>query len=962
MFNKFNQKDDPLLDSVKGVIDTNQIKRQAAAVFNESLGIQDRKQLPHELLSDYDRELEDFTVKSLTEGVVNEVSLGGAAPRSGLSTKLAKFVARKGSQKMYRKREAKKAMKLAKRVGYGATDEVDIKDAKQHLRRFSRYEDGNAGDERRRADAAYKKKHGITTPFAEENQLDELSKDTLKNYVKKASHDVATKSAATGRYADRYNAYKDKTRKGDYSGDFTKSLKDDELAGKFFKKSWKRREGIAKAVDKLEENQLDEVSDKTKHSYVRAAAADVAKRGKQIGYDTADLDRRDLDKERNKRLKKNIRSVKNRETGIKRAVGKNELAYVKDFMAGAKQGMSEEQLDERKDARGNDTFYGPSLKQKKTRLKRLKAYKKSHETRETEPEEHGVEAEREMARKGQKMYESNPLSRFVHKIKAKRAGTKADRAFDDGDEAEFVKQTDNQQRHKVKSGGKMSRHYTKKALDESNPLSRFVHKIKAKRAGTKADRAFDDGDEAEFVKQTDNQQRHKVKSGGKMSRHYTKKALDETFGTYTKKDDPTGSKRGVRGGTSKGKSNFMLANKIADKLSKKADKMNAKDAPKGPVRIAEDELNEISYKLAAKALKKAKKNDNDMGMGPRDKFGDTVTDRLADRIKTKSRKKRSWANMKEEIDIDTILEEIAINLYAEYEYVCENYDDDGIQTYIDSLSDEQYEILEATAAAAAPIPKTRPADGAASPASSPPPQASSFRPAQSTAGQGVAVLKGVSQYIKDAGAGNPSTKNLEYATAASRGAATGNKVQDIGGKKIDVSKWAGGKEPAYVKAARDAAASAKPAAPSVDQAARSPTPTESAREKNLARQKGENDAGEAEMRAVARRDGVKAKVAVRGPMARGGPGGGPTDASTEANAGASVAADRQGQEQGAPPQTKAIDFNQQGFKANLERMRALESLRNRPDGRVSRNRLTKESTFTPRPSPKALVESIKRDT
>ena len=901
MFNKFNQKDDPLLDSVKGVKDTNQIKRQAAAVFNESLGIQDRKQLPHELLSDYDRELEDFTVKSLTEGVVNEVSLGGAAPRSGLSTKLAKFVARKGSQKMYRKREAKKAMKLAKRVGYGATDEVDIKDAKQHLRRFSRYEDGNAGDERRRADAAYKKKHGITTPFAEENQLDELSKDTLKNYVKKASHDVATKSAATGRYADRYNAYKDKTRKGDYSGDFTKSLKDDELAGKFFKKSWKRREGIAKAVDKLEENQLDEVSDKTKHSYVRAAAADVAKRGKQIGYDTADLDRRDLDKERNKRPKKNIRSVKNRETGIKRAVGKNELAYVKDFMAGAKQGMSEEQLDERKDARGNDTFYGPSLKQKKTRLKRLKAYKKSHETRETEPEEHAVEAEREMAGDGQKMYESNPLSRFVHKIKAKRAGTKADRAFDDGDEAEFVKQTDNQQRHKVKSGGK-------------------------------------------------------------MSRHYTKKALDETFGTYTKKDDPTGSKRGVRGGTSKGKSNFMLANKIADKLSKKADKMNAKDAPKGPVRIAEDELNEISYKLAAKALKKAKKNDNDMGMGPRDKFGDTVTDRLADRIKTKSRKKRSWANMKEEIDIDTILEEIAINLYAEYEYVCENYDDDGIQTYIDSLSDEQYEILEATAAAAAPIPKTRPADGAASPASSPPPQASSFRPAQSTAGQGVAVLKGVSQYIKDAGAGNPSTKNLEYATAASRGAATGNKVQDIGGKKIDVSKWAGGKEPAYVKAARDAAASAKPAAPSVDQAARSPTPTESAREKNLARQKGENDAGEAEMRAVARRDGVKAKVAVRGPMARGGPGGGPTDASTEANAGASVAADRQGQEQGAPPQTKAIDFNQQGFKANLERMRALESLRNRPDGRVSRNRLTKESTFTPRPSPKALVESIKRDT
>jgi len=49
----------------------------------------------------------------------------------------------------------------------------------------------------------------------------------------------------------------------------------------------------------------------------------------------------------------------------------------------------------------------------------------------------------------------------------------------------------------------------------------------------------------------------------------------------------------------------------------------------------------------------------------------------------------------EAADIDTVLEEIAANLYAEYEYVCENYDDDDIQSYIDSLSDEQYEILEA---------------------------------------------------------------------------------------------------------------------------------------------------------------------------------------------------------------------------------------------------------------------------
>ena len=95
----------------------------------------------------------------------------------------------------------------------------------------------------------------------EEVELDELSKKTLGSYVKGASQDIATKSAATGRYAERAN----KARKtGDYS-----QYKDDETADKMFNKSWKRRIGVAKAVDKLtkEEVELDEVSreDATKH-------------------------------------------------------------------------------------------------------------------------------------------------------------------------------------------------------------------------------------------------------------------------------------------------------------------------------------------------------------------------------------------------------------------------------------------------------------------------------------------------------------------------------------------------------------------------------------------------------------------------------------------------------------------------------------------------------------------------
>ncbi len=84
----------------------------------------------------------------------------------------------------------------------------------------------------------------------EEEQLDELKKSTLASYIKKASHDVATKSAATGRYADRANRARDEMKKGDYKN-WSQGKKDDEFADKMFKKSWNRRKGIAKAADKL---------------------------------------------------------------------------------------------------------------------------------------------------------------------------------------------------------------------------------------------------------------------------------------------------------------------------------------------------------------------------------------------------------------------------------------------------------------------------------------------------------------------------------------------------------------------------------------------------------------------------------------------------------------------------------------------------------------------------------------
>ena len=103
-----------------------------------------------------------------------------------------------------------------------------------------------------------KRSYGIKN----EESINELAPATLASYIKKASHDVATKSAATGRYADRANKARDKMKKGDYS-DWQQGKKDDEFADKMFKKSWNRRKGIAKAADKLaKEETLNELRGK----------------------------------------------------------------------------------------------------------------------------------------------------------------------------------------------------------------------------------------------------------------------------------------------------------------------------------------------------------------------------------------------------------------------------------------------------------------------------------------------------------------------------------------------------------------------------------------------------------------------------------------------------------------------------------------------------------------------------
>jgi hypothetical protein len=91
----------------------------------------------------------------------------------------------------------------------------------------------------------------------EVEQIDELSKKTLGNYIKSASHDVAAKGAATRQFAI------DSSRQSgeqDYDGARKSMAKSD----KTFSKSWKRRDNMAKAVDRLTKEDIQPLDEKNK--------------------------------------------------------------------------------------------------------------------------------------------------------------------------------------------------------------------------------------------------------------------------------------------------------------------------------------------------------------------------------------------------------------------------------------------------------------------------------------------------------------------------------------------------------------------------------------------------------------------------------------------------------------------------------------------------------------------------
>lgn len=65
----FNNKKDPLVDSVKTVMEANYKRRDAESRVNEAFGVTSKRGLPHELHADYDAALQKATEVALKEGV-----------------------------------------------------------------------------------------------------------------------------------------------------------------------------------------------------------------------------------------------------------------------------------------------------------------------------------------------------------------------------------------------------------------------------------------------------------------------------------------------------------------------------------------------------------------------------------------------------------------------------------------------------------------------------------------------------------------------------------------------------------------------------------------------------------------------------------------------------------------------------------------------------------------------------
>lgn len=183
----FNNKKDPLLDSVNKVMKENQLRREAEEAVNKSFGITSARALPHEKLPEYEATLRAATAKVLTEGTV---------ALDEISKDLASRYRKKANADISRQREK---MKSAENTMFNTKswDSENKKARTEYIQHRKVKDKRTAG-----VKMVIAKKKGTAKVNVKESILDEV-KEEIKNHLIKQLHEAERQGAeATQSFVD----------------------------------------------------------------------------------------------------------------------------------------------------------------------------------------------------------------------------------------------------------------------------------------------------------------------------------------------------------------------------------------------------------------------------------------------------------------------------------------------------------------------------------------------------------------------------------------------------------------------------------------------------------------------------------------------------------------------------------------------------------------------------------------
>jgi hypothetical protein len=236
-------------------------------------------------------------------------------------------------------------------------------DTEQYTKEVEKAKAKDRGEDRNDKNIAAGKVDAVKVVDEEVEELDELSKGTLADYAKKATHSARIKQ----KIAKDFEAGAQRARKPDMKA------AGEELSKKYQRKAQKREEGVGKAIDRLakeEVEQVDEVLDSAGKfmSYATKAAASglksavtgtgkfrkrqagiqraVEKAKEKVNQEEVELDEREMTDAEMKKREEIVKSMKKGLSGFKQRYGDR----AKDVMyaTATKQAMKEENLEEAK--------------------------------------------------------------------------------------------------------------------------------------------------------------------------------------------------------------------------------------------------------------------------------------------------------------------------------------------------------------------------------------------------------------------------------------------------------------------------------------------------------------------------------------------------------------------------------------------------------------------------------------